>query len=831
MHWGKRGPGSLSKRRRVFGPEAEPLEGRRLLATFDLSQTQTAPYGVEFVGKATNNTAGYKITDVGNVTGSGFDSFVISAPGLPFSTVGGRPDFANPQESASYLVIGSKQVNLTTIADYLTLANGVLSTTGGGLTSGNRGSDLGELGTTGVAALAGIANPTAQDNPTVTQAPLPLAASTYTYGFNFDGLTFVTGLDSTTGLGRSSGLGFSVSALGDLNGDGYDDFAISAPNDSGGGKVFIIYGGAALATQSVTSKTIDLEPVAGTTTTTAPTKVVSLSLLAGTTGNDVGYSVAGIGNYFNTTTGRDVAIGAPGLTVGGNVNAGAVFTVSGTYLNTLATGTNVDLTTIGNGSNTTGGIEYTGVSAGALTGTSVATAGNFDGQVGSGKPIDDLLIGAPGAGTGGQAYLVYANQTYLPNSTRGTTQSLSSLGVAATTNPVTNPLQGIVFSDAGSADRLGFAVASAGDFNADGVDDVLLGAPGYGASTGYAYVAYGLAGTTTTTPVRINGVFTITPTVATTGLTATSFIGQTIGDYTGYSLATTTHIVLPTSTGTAPEYDILIGAPGANFDAGEAYLVPGTATGATPLTVPQMLSNISTTLNGTLFNTQGTSDPAVITASSGFGTSVSARDPIIDANTNTTTVDNDSVPDLFIGAPYASLSNSSLGTAGTRITAGVSYVIEGGLIGGTSSTTTTTTTTTTGLLQSFPNAFGQLIPVVYTGIDNGLPYPPVSALEAKSSYEPLPVQIAYQQYLAQPGFLDREQLYHHPSQKGGAHQAPAGTVLTVQNIKRSENKYAKVNTLSYKVFDRGKFKVDKPKTYTHKVKVIPRSQKTESYPG
>ena len=653
------------------------------------------------------------------------------------------------------------------------------------------------------------------------------------YGFNFDGLTLVTGLDTATGLGRNSALGYSVTPLGDINRDGIDDFAISAPNDAGGGKVFVVYGGRALAAQPTNAKTIDLEPTAGTTSAVTPTKVVSFSIPNAATGTDVGYSVAGIGNYFNTTTGRDLAIGVPGLTVGGNVNAGAAFTVSGSYINSLAAGANVDLTTIGNGTNLTAGIEYTGVNAGDLTGFSVATAGNFDGQNGSFSAIDDLLIGAPGAAFGGQAYLVYAIQSFAANASMGSTYSLASLGQIPTTNPVTNPLEGIVFSSQNAGDDLGYVVASAGDFNSDGVDDVLLGAPGYntlsGSSTGYAYVAYGLAGTTTTTPTRINGIFSITPTAATSGLTATSFIGQP-GDEAGYSVAPTTHIQFGTTPAAQPDDDILIGAPGAITVGGRVYLVPGTASGVAPLTLPQMLSNINLSLNGNVFDVTGTFDPAIVGGV--IGTSVSARNPVIDVNTLNTTVDGDNIPDLFFGAPGSGLNNSTLGTNGVRANSGVVYAIQGALIGATSATTTPTTpttTTTTGLFT--PTALSILAPPIFTGDLQGLPYPTVSALSHLISYQPLPVQLAYEQFLPASGFLAREQVSNHPSQKKGSHQAPAGTVLNIAAVARSENPYDKRKILASKVYDRGKFKIGKATTFTHKKKVIPAVEQTESYPG
>ena len=837
MHWGKRGPGSPSKRRReAYRPDAESLEGRQLLTTFDLTQTQTAPYGVEFVGKASANVAGYTITDVGNITGSGYDSFAIAATGDSITTVGGKP--LNPTFSsggAVYLVFGSKQVNINTVASYLTLANGVVGTnTNGALASGNRAGDLGELGTLGVGSQTNITNPIAQTNPTVFQ-PQPVQSTTHVYGFNFDGLTFVTGLNTTTGLGSDTGLGYSITPLGDINNSGYDSFAISAPNDTGGGRVFVIYGGPALATQTVANKTIDLEPTPGTISTTTPTKVVSFHDSLATATSEVGYSIAGIGNYFgNNASTKDLAIGAPGFDAGSGANSGAVFTVSGNYINAQSTGANIDLSTLYSGSNSTsanatGGIEYTGFAAGQELGFSVSTAGNFDGTTGTNSsPIDDLLIGAPGL-SGGSAYLVYGKQAYLQNQLIGSTQSLSTLGGIPGTNPVTYPLQGAVFGDKTAGDQFGFSVATTGSFNNNGIDDVMIGAPGYVTNTGFVSLIYGLAGTaTTTTSTRINGQFVITPTAATAGLTSANFLGTGIGMFTGFSIAPSGHLQIGTATGAVPITDILIGAPGFQ---GVAYDIPGTAAGATALTGVQMLSATNSTLKGNEFVTTGTSDPAVTTG--GFGTSVNARNLVVDPLTGTNTVDPDSIPDLFFGAPYSTLDNPNSLLTPERTLNGVAYVVEGSLIGGTA--TTTPTTPTTGAASTITTSFNVILnstaPIVFTGINAGLPSPPISTLSHLDSYAPLPVQIAEQQFRAQPGFITREDVYHNPGKKGNVHQAPAGTVLNVAGIGHSEDKYAKKNTLAHGVFTRGKTRVGKKTTFTHKSKVIPTNLQTETYPG
>ena len=198
----------------------------------------------------------------------------------------------------------------------------------------------------------------------------------------------------------------------------------------------------------------------------------------------------------------------PGL----NSNIGAAYAIQGTYINSLATGTSVNLSSIGTNAISSAGIVYPGFIAAGRVGASLATAGSFDGlTAGSGfgnKPLDDFLIGAPGIGT---VYLVYSVQTTTANSTLDTSQSLSTLGATPGTNPITTPLQGVVFTDQTTTDRFGFSLSTAGDFNIDGIGDFIVGAPGYNASAGAAVVIDGVAGPATTTSTRLNGTFIVTP--------------------------------------------------------------------------------------------------------------------------------------------------------------------------------------------------------------------------------------------------------------------------------------------------------------------------------
>lgn len=112
-----------------------------------------------------------------------------------------------------------------------------------------------------------------------------------------------------------------------------------------------------------------------------------------------------------------------------------------------------------------------GAQADSLHGASVATVDfNADG-------LDDIIIGAPGYNNQrGRVYIVFGNSD-LPAAI-----PLTALGLL---------YPGIVIEGAGGGDNFGSAVASAGDFDRDGIEDLIIGAPGVNQSTGAAYLLYG----------------------------------------------------------------------------------------------------------------------------------------------------------------------------------------------------------------------------------------------------------------------------------------------------------------------------------------------------
>ncbi len=224
---------------------------------------------------------------------------------------------------------------------------------------------------------------------------------------------------------------------GDIDGDGYSDLVVGAPNEAIGsvqaaGGITVLYGSASGLRRTGTRAFSQAGAVAG------PVE----------TGDRFGSAVA-LGD-FDGDGHDDVAVGVPGEDVGSVINAGSVNVLYGS-----ASG----LVTAGNQS-----FSQTGEVAGSPEphdrfGAALAV-GDFDGD---GR--DDLAVGVPGEDVGsrsdaGSVTILYGSRSGL------------------------SPARSEAFSQSGSVkgspegnDRFGFALA-AGDFDGDGRDDLAVGVPG-----------------------------------------------------------------------------------------------------------------------------------------------------------------------------------------------------------------------------------------------------------------------------------------------------------------------------------------------------------------
>jgi len=348
--------------------------GRANGFTADLDfSTLDGSNGFKLSGGAAYDHAGRSVNAAGDVNGDGFDDVIVGAYGAdPNGNVSG----------ASYVIFGkagelAADLNLTTLngSNGFKLSGAAAQSRSGWSVSGavdvnDDGFDDQIIGAEGAGAGAG-ASYVVFGKASGFASNLNLATLNGSNGFKL------------TGVERDVA-GWSVSAAGDVNGDGFDDLIVGARDGNlGAGASYVVFG-----KQTGFPANLDLSTLNGTT---------GFKLNGVVGGDSAGFSVSTAGDI-NGDGFADLIIGAPYADSTGS-DSGASYVVFGKASGFLA---NLNLSTLDG----TTGFKLNGVAAGDYAGISVSAAGDVNGD-----GFADLVIGArsadPNGSRSGASYVVF----------------------------------------------------------------------------------------------------------------------------------------------------------------------------------------------------------------------------------------------------------------------------------------------------------------------------------------------------------------------------------------------------------------------------------------
>jgi FG-GAP repeat len=396
--------------------------GRAYIYFGDASGDVDAVADGTLTGAAADDSFGGSVAAAGDVNGDGFADVIV---GARFNSGGGS------KSGRAYVYFGAAGTSFDASAD------GVLT---GAAAFDNFGTSVASAGdVNGDGFFDVIVGAPGNDTGGMT------AGRTYLY-FGAAGTTFDASADGVLTGASNDNFGIAAATAGDVNGDGFADVIVGAWFNSAGGANAgraYLYFGAAGATFDASAD--------GTLTGAAAGDLFGSSVASAGDVNNDGFADVIVGAYFND---------------GGGANAGRAYLYFGTA------GATFDASADGT---------LTGATAGEVFGSSVASAGDVNGD-----GFSDVIVGAP-----------------LHNEATGRTTIY--FGAAGTTFDA-----GADASIAGAAASDGFAiaVAAAGDVNGDGFADVVVGAyfnDAAGTDAGRAYVYFGGAGSFDATA---DGIFT-----------------------------------------------------------------------------------------------------------------------------------------------------------------------------------------------------------------------------------------------------------------------------------------------------------------------------------
>lgn len=442
----------------------------------------TSSQGIKFTGTLVNGNLGAAVSGLGDVNNDGYDDFIVSAPN------------AGSGGGVSYVIYGTTnhfggQIAISQLGTKhaFQIAGGVPS-----IYSGSSVSGLGDINNDGYDDII-IGAPYANSN--AGQSFIIYGNKTNSGDLNL----LVIGPYGVTIDGAQAGdqSGCSVSGVGDINHDGYDDMLIGAwQADDTKGSSYMLYGskslppvihlsdvsqygiktyGALYSYSGGVQRVGDVNGdgyvdiligygyngvcvIFGAALLPKEINLANLTISLGFTmfgpkSSEAGYSFSGLGDI-NKDGYDDLIVGT--------MSIGDSYVV---YGNKSMPGI-IELDNLG----TQGIYIYGPANSGAATGG----IGDFNGD-----GYNDILIGAGNADPNGRtnaglSFVIFGNKT-LPS-----TINLDNL----------NYTQGISFQGANAGDGSS-KVSFAGDFNNDGYDDLIIGAPAANSNMGEVYLIYG----------------------------------------------------------------------------------------------------------------------------------------------------------------------------------------------------------------------------------------------------------------------------------------------------------------------------------------------------